>query len=293
MSDISNFNDLMASVFQDNWNPMPDDGSTNNFIGALSSQNDFKFFQGQFIDMVNDLKRVYEDNHQETEKLVKTIRNIATKSGCHGAYSELCVLHALNYGCHFDIVTDITLQASESFAAQLGHKKDTNMDGYIPDFDIYFDTKSFRDTITPILRNVSSKSMQTLVNKGVLTEKQSKRVHIQYQFHYIDSEDKYQENIKALVDEFITKFIGLDKRMSHKLDKIKRIHSDIIPGLQYVFNWGGISSSESCYSPFERAEKLVEPLLVRYADKFLLHHPFMLILVNHPWFNQVDTDAFF
>lgn len=80
--------------------------------------------------------------------------------------------------------------------------------------------------------------------------------------------------------------------MSHKLDKIKRIHSDIIQGLQYVFNWGGISSSESCYSPFKRAEKLVEPLLVRYADKFLLHHPFMLILVNHPWFNQVDTDAF-
>ena len=70
MSDISNFNDLMASVFQDNWNPMPDDGSTNNFIGALSSQNDFKFFQGQFIDMVNDLKRVYKDNHQETEKLL-------------------------------------------------------------------------------------------------------------------------------------------------------------------------------------------------------------------------------
>lgn len=292
MSDISNFNELMANVFRENWNPVPDDGSTYNYIGALSSQDDFKFFQGQFIDMVNDLKCVYDDNPQEIKRLVKTVRNVATKSGCHGAYSELCVLHALNYGGHFDIVTDITLKASESFAAQLGHRKDTNMDGYIPDFDIYFDTKSFRDTITPILRNVSSKSMQTLVDKGVLTEEQSKRVYIQYQFHHIDSEDKYQENIKALVDEFITKFIGLDKRMSHKLDKIKRIHSDIIQGLQYVFNWGGISSSESCYSPFERAEKLVEPLLVRYADKFLLHHPFMLILVNHPWFNQVDTDAF-
>lgn len=38
MSDISHFNDLMATVFQDNWNSVPDDGSTNNFIGALSSQ---------------------------------------------------------------------------------------------------------------------------------------------------------------------------------------------------------------------------------------------------------------
>lgn len=46
MSDKSNFNDLMATVFQDNWNPVPDDGSTNNFIWALSSQDDFKFFQG-------------------------------------------------------------------------------------------------------------------------------------------------------------------------------------------------------------------------------------------------------
>lgn len=90
----------------------------------------------------------------------------------------------------------------------------------------------------------------------------------------------------------VSSFLEFDKRISQKLDEINRIHSDIIPGLQHVFNWGGISSSESCYSPFERADKLVEPLLVRYADKFLLHHPFMLILVNHPWFNQVDTYAF-
>ena len=292
MSDISNFNELMTTVFQDNWNPVADDGGTNNFIGALSSQDDFKFFQGQFIGMVNDLKCVYEDNPQEIEKLVKTVRNVAAKSGCHGAYSELCVLHALNYGRHFDVLTDQTLKASESFAAQLGHKKDTNMDGYIPDFDIYFDTKSFRDTITPILKNVTSKSVQNLVDNGVLTEEQRKRVYIQYQFPIIDSEDKYQENFKALVDELIIKFTALNVQKCHKLDEIKRIHSEIIPGLQYIFNWGGVSSSESCYSPFERAEKLVEPLLVRYADKFLLHHPFMLILVNHPWFNQVDTDAF-
>lgn len=93
--------------------------------------------------MVNDSKCVYEDNLQEIEKLIKTVRNVATKSGCHGAYSELCVLHALNYVGHLDLVMDITLPASESFAAQLGHKKDTNMEGYIPDFDIYLTQNLF------------------------------------------------------------------------------------------------------------------------------------------------------
>lgn len=291
MSDKSNFNKLMADIFQDHWNPVNEDGDTNNFIGALSSHDDFKFFKGQFISMVEHLKEVYKNNPHEINNLVKTVREVASVRGCHGAYSELCVLNVLNYDGTVTILTDNTLPASESFAAQLGHTENTNMDGYYPDHDIYFDTKSFRDTITPILKSITSKSTQKLVESGILTEEQKKRVSIQYQFPHIHSEDTYKEHIGSLIKELITKFTN-SIRTSNKLEEIKRIQSEIIPSLQYVFNWGGVSSSESCYSPFERAENLVEQIFVRYADKFLLHHPFMLVLVNHPWFNQIDTDAF-
>lgn len=289
MSDKSNFNKLMATVFKKHWKPVSEDEDSNNFIGALS-HDDFKFFQSQFMGMIYELYSIYENNPQEIDNLVKTVKKLATKSsGCYGAYSELCALHVLNHENDLTISTDLTLPATESFAANLGHAQNTNMDGCFRDFEIYFDTKSFQDTITSILKNISSKSIQRLVNEGGMTKKQGKEVSIQYQFPHTDSEDRYNNNVKGLIDEFVSKFKGSNTKANHELDKIE---SDLIPELQYILNWGGVTSTESSYSPFERAEKLVEQIFVRYADKFLLNKPFMLVLVNHPWFNQVDTDTF-
>lgn len=291
MNDKANFNELMSSVFQGHWSPVRLDDESNNIIGALSNE-EFKFFKDHFMNMINELISCYEDDPREMENLVKTVRDLATKSGCYGAYSELCVLHVLSIGGFFDVSTNQTLPASESYAANLGHTQDTNMDGCIEDFDIFFDTKSFRDTITPILNNVTFKSTQRLFRAGLLPEDHRKRLHIQYQFSLCDTEEVYKGRISDLIDEFFMKFKEEIVRFSYEYNRIKGINSDLIPGLRYIFNWGGVTSAESSYSPYERAEKLVEPLLVRYTDKFLIHHPFMLVLVNHPWFNQVDTGSF-
>lgn len=160
----------------------------------------------------------------------------------------------------------------------MGHKENTNMDDHINNTNLYFDTKSLRDTVTPILRNISDSALNELQNLGLISIKPS----IQYQFPHTDSEEVYQNQFLNLKKEFLSKFkVG-----------ITSIHSEIISELTYVLNWGGISSTISTYSPFERAEKLTEPLLIRYTDKFLKEKPFMLVLVNHPWFNQVDSGAF-
>lgn len=285
------FNKLMSGVFGEHWDPpVPEDDKTNNFIGALANQHNFSFFKKQFMSMINELKKVYEGDGRETNNLIKTIKKIALERECCGAYAELCALHVLNNMNYRPIRTDNSLPATESFAALLGHSKETNLDGYIPAFDIYFDTKSFRDTITPILRNVTEIAIKKMIKNEILRDKP--HVSILYQFPRTDSEKRYEDNVKELIDEFISEFSQKCIPVNQSVGKIARIQSNLIPDLTYVLNWGGISSTESCYSPYERAKNLVEPILVRYADKFLINHPFMLVMVNHPWFNQVDTDSF-
>lgn len=280
MEDKVKFNELMAEIFGTDWKDVKTDGSTNNFIRALNGPSNFDFFKSCFRTMVTDLKGLYAGNIQETRKLINTIREVSNEKNCYGAYSELCALHLLNLSDFSLITTDNSLPANESFASVLGHKSVTNMDGYISDIGLYFDTKAFRDTITPLLKNVTDTALTQLKNSEILGTNTQPR--IQYQFPSSESEEFVKQNFKGLVEEFTSKFE----------QRIKHISSDLIPNLTYILNWGGVTSSVSSYSPFERAENLVEPFFVRYADKFLLKEPFMLVMVNHPWFNQIDSDTF-
>lgn len=280
MEDKVKFNELMTEIFGTDWKDVKTDGSTNNFIGALNDPSNYDFFKSCFRTMVTDLKELYKGNIEETRKLINTIRKVSNEKNCYGAYSELCALHLLNLPDLPIITTDNSLSASESFASVLGHTSETNMDGYISDIGLYFDTKALRDTITPQLKNVTDKALKELKDSKILdTDTQPS---IQYQFPYSESEEFVKQDFEELVMEFISKFAKGTEYIS----------SDLIPNLTYILNWGGVTSSVSSYSPFERAENLVEPFFVRYANKFLLEKPFMLVMVNHPWFNQIDSDSF-
>lgn len=280
MEDKVKFNELMTEIFGTDWKDVKTDGSTNNFIGALNDPSNYDFFKSCFTTMVTDLKELYKGNIEETRKLINTIREVSNVKNCCGAYAELCALHLLNLSDFPRITTDNSLPASESFASALGHTSETNMDGYISDINLYFDTKAFRDTITPMLKNVTDIALTQLKDSKILDT--DTQLSIQYQFPYSESEEFVKQNFDKLVQEFTSNF----KKGT------KNISSDLIPNLTYILNWGGVTSSVSSYSPFERAEKLVEPFFVRYADKFLLNKPFMLVMVNHPWFNQIDSDSF-
>lgn len=198
MEDKIKFNELMTKIFGTNWKDVKTDDSTNNFIGALNFPDDFDFFKSCFMTMVTDLKELYKGDIEETQKLINTIREVANEKNCYGAYSELCALHLLNLPDFSVITTDNSLPSSESFASAFGHRFETNMDGYISDVGLYFDTKAFRDTITPMLKNVTDKALKIL---NIDT-----KVYIQYQFPYSESEESIKRNFEELVSEFISKF---------------------------------------------------------------------------------------
>ena len=283
------FNELMSSIFKDNWVSVKVDDKTNNYIGAIAAATDFNDFKVHFNSLTNDLVEIYSKDAVALEKLVRTFRELAADNGT-GAYSEICALHLLNLKGHSSITTDVTLDKSESFADELGHTSNTNMDGYIDEIDLYFDTKAFRDTITPILKNVEYLALKEIgQDPNIKFERQPA---ILLEFPHTDSEEKYKLHVRELVEEFVNDFLAQLSKYRNDYKKIKLIKSSVVPGLNYRFNWGGMASSESVYDPFERAENLVEPILVRYTDKFLKTRPFVLVLVNHPWQNSIDTDTF-
>lgn len=276
-SDRKEYNVLMKSIFGSDWKDVKEDGKSNNYIGALLHKGDFDYFKKTFCKMVEDLKEIYKGNQRETDNLIKTLRDVADKKNCNGAYAELCALHALNVE-DFTIDTDVSLPASESFAAQMGHTANTNMDGHIRDTNFYFDTKAFGDTVGNILKNVASGAMNELKQCGLSLKKDP---FISFEFPLNDSEQSYRDNVKELREEFKNKF----------KEGISQFKSDVIPSLKYVFNWGGVTSTMSEYNSYARAEELTDVVISRYADKYLLGKPFMLVLVNFAWYNQVDTGA--
>ncbi len=194
--------------------------------------------------------------------------------------AELIALDTLNINGYSPIQLDITLNASESFASRFARRKNTNEDGCLSEFNLHFDVKSFQDTVRAILRNITDKVISSRrKNDEILA---GKNLYVEFEFPLTDSEEKYKGKVSDLIKEFDAKLtVG-----------IKSIQSSVIPELRYVLNWGGVSGAISSYSPYKRAEDLVEPFLCRYVDKFLLNKPFILVVVNHSWFNQVDTGAF-
>lgn len=277
MEEKKRFNELMNLIMGADWKPVAETGKGNNVLGALAHATEFTDFKAHFDRMASGLYGIYRHNVKELDKLVKTFRELADERNWQGAYAELCALHVLNLDGYPAIETDVTLPASESCAAQLGHKADTNMDGYVSVAGLYFDTKAFRDTVTPILKSVTNTAIIELKKEGRWTER--KEPYVMYEHDLTDTESEYQSRFRELVDEFKGKYS----------EKVRGISSDVVRGLVYRIQRDSFCSTISSYSPYRRAKELVGSVLCRYADKFLLRKSFMLVLVNHPWFNQADT----
>ncbi len=280
MTDKECYNKLMTSFFGNDWQSIEDDGGSNNFIGALANKTDYAIFKEQFTAITERLKDIYKKDLQNYHKLLKIYKDLADKKNCDGAMAELIALDVLNINGYSPIQIDITLNASESFASRFARRQNTNEDGCLSEFNLHFDVKSFQDTVRAILKSITNKIISSKHKNGEIPP--DINLHVEFEFPLTDSEEKYKARISDLIKEFDAKLIV----------GINSIQSTVIPELRYVLNWGGVSSTISSYSPYKRAEDLVEPFLCRYVDKFLLSKPFILVVVNHSWFNQVDTGAF-
>lgn len=279
MEDKKKFNERMSAIMGKDWDAVKETGMGSNVLGALANDADFNDFKAHFDSMVKNLYGIYKSDANELKKLVKTFRELADAKNWQGAYAELCALHLLNMDGCGAIDTDVTLPATASWASKLGHSSDTNMDGHIGSGDVYFDTKALRDSVTPILRNVVNTAFGELKRDGSWTE--AKDPQVMFEFELTDSEEDYQNKFRKLVEELKMKYGA----------KVECVQSEVIGGLVYRFQRTAVCTTVGCYSPYRRAKELAKAVMVRYSDKFLLDRKFVLVLVNHPWFNQVDRGS--
>lgn len=279
MEDKKKFNARMSAIMGNDWVAVKETGMSNKVLGALANNTDFNDFKAHFDAMAKNLYGIYKSDANELRKLVKTFRELADAKNWQGAYAELCALHLLNMDGYGAIDTDVTLPAAASWASKLGHSSDTNMDGHIGCADVYFDTKALRDSVTPILRNVVNTAFGELKRDGSWTE--AKDPWVMFEFELTDSEEDYQNEFRKLVEELKMKYGA----------KVECVQSEVIVGLVYRFQRKAVCTTVGCYSPYRRAKELAKAVMVRYSDKFLLDRKFVLVLVNHPWFNQVDRGS--
>lgn len=247
----------------------------NNVIGTLKYIHEFRNFKENFQARLERLRDKFQGT-SSYNALLEQVKQVADPSNWEGAYAELVAYDVLHNGYHGEeFLLDVTLDGAESYASDLGGQK-TNEDGYLPDYDLYFDVKCLADTTGNILKELINDALkQAGVEKicGVLPE-----------YPLDDDESDYSINRHKLMVE-LRDYINASRPTDDAgTDMLK---SNILPNLTYRILWGGgVNSALGEYSPYEHAEKTKDLMLKRYTKKFLKKHESMIVLVNFPWYNN-------
>lgn len=166
------------------------------------------------------------------------------------------------------------LPVSESFAGEMGGKE-TNEDGFIGEYNIYFDVKILADTVGGILKGI--------INEAIKNANHDSICNILPEYPLDDDEGDYQIHRRQLMEELRDYLIA--NRPSDNKGKAC-MGSSIVPNLSFRINWGGgINCSTGSYNPYRHAEECKHLILKRYTKKFMKNNPFFLVMVNFPWYN--------
>lgn len=245
----------------------------NNVIGTLKYIDEFLDFQTNFKSRLIRLKSKYE-SCADYAKLLEAVKQVADPNNWEGAYAEIVAYDIMHNDTIFsDVKLDVTLNANESYAGDLGGAA-TNEDIYIGDYDLYFDIKCFADTTKNILNE--------LIDEVVTKAGQKGNCHILPEYPLDDSEEQYQTNRANLYKELLD-FLNKEKCCTGK----KCFTSKIVKQLSYRILWGGgINSAIGESNPYVFAENTRHIMLKRYMKKFMKSKSFLIVLVNFPWYNN-------
>lgn len=170
------------------------------------------------------------------------------------------------------------LDAKYSYAKEFGGKE-TNEDGYIIDYGLYFDVKILSDTIKDILKGIIDDAVSKSCQKSVC--------NILPEYPLDDNDEDYSVNRTNICNELLT-FL---ENNNHRTEGSECFKSTILPQLSFRIHWGkGVNSSISEYAPYHHAETTHQLIFKRYAKKILKDSPFMLVFVNFPWYNNKITN---
>lgn len=259
-----------------------DQQGVNNIVGGITRDEDTTFdsFRKNFIERLRRLEVLYRGD----EKAIQTVRRLATEvgtgDGC-GSYAELAAIDFLNRAYRentFNPLTlDVNISAQRTFAGGDPARKVANLDGFMDEWNVYFDVKTLQDIVDGILRK-PIRELSAKYNATILSERE-------YAFEY----GILQSRIPAIKAE-------LEEALSKKKTYVQISEAD---GLAFRIGYGpGIVSAMSIVDPYKAAQ-VRHRAIFNFADKFLRDAPFVLVLAVPPWshtqlstFDDMDNKFF-
>lgn len=242
----------------------------NDIIAALVHEQ-FNTFTTNFLARLKRLSNAYSEDNCLRTSIQQAINQVADNRNYDGAFSELTVL---DYFLSFPdtgtgkIMLDVTVPATETLASEMGFTN-ANLDGYLSNYDVYFDTKVLSDKSGQIIRGIIDEAKRNLNISGLT---------IHPSFNTDLSFEEFQDNRGNLLRELING-VCLHSKKSY-------LDSCIISSLSYRLHWGaGVSTGVSEYGPIEHAENHYS-LLFQHAKKFHRKKPTIIIFVRFPWFSE-------
>ena len=249
---------------------------SNNVIGTLCHLDDFLVFKENFKKRLKRLKKNFEGT-AAYPALLEQVKQVADPKNWEGAYAELAAYDILwNDYVASPIVLDKTLPVAESYAGEMGHKE-TNEDGYLSDYGLYFDVKILADTVGTILKGI--------INEAIENSCQIAKCNILPEYPIDDDDEEYSgRNRKLLLDE-LSDFL---KTNNTKTDGNELFKSKVLPRVSYRVHWGdGVNSAIHEYNPYRHAEETKHLIFKRYTKKIMKNDMFILVLVKFPWYNNL------
>lgn len=259
----------------------------NNVIGPLKYTREYADFRKNFQTRLERLRDKFKGTASYKE-LLETVKLVADPCNWEGAYAELVAYDVLHNGYHgSDFQLDVTLAGDRSYAADLGGKL-TNEDGYLPDYDIYFDVKCLADTTGNILKE--------LIDDAITQSAVTCRCDVLPEYPLDDEEAEYSVKRRSLMEE-LRDYLKANQPQTGKGKAT--LKSKMLSQLTYRILWGGgVNSTIGEYGPYEHAENTKHLMLERYTKKFMKNNQSLIVLVNFPWYNNriksfIDADELY
>lgn len=248
---------------------------SNNVIGTLTKPRDFAPFIHNFEQRLIRLRDRFKTTKSYPD-LLEAVKQVANPHNWDGAYAEL-VAYDVMYNDYLpgELELNVTLPADRSYAGDLGGKE-TNQDGYISEYYLFFDVKALTDTTGIILDGI----IQEASNKAGVNDK----CNVMAEYPPVDIEEEYRQNRRQLMQELQDFLV---KNVPTELKGKSHFTSNIIQRLSYRILWGsGVNSTTGVYGPYEHAENCRHIIFQRYMKTFMKHDKSMIVLVNFPWYNH-------
>ncbi len=276
MTDQRSYRILIETIFGKSVTNFDESTRSNNVTGAIYDKTYNKFWNAFFYRLLR-LNAIYINQDSNRIELIRQINELA-KDNWKGAYSELVAYdffhqdYLLNKTWQTQpIKLNNTITAQETFASELGNTN-ANLDGYLDDFGVFFDVKSFKDNVKEIFQGIYYDLKRELKTEFLIQEAHNWDV----------SYDDFQAKRKDLLNELVN--------LNLLTNKPKTIISGVLPELRYSLLWEkGVTFSEGAFSSYTYSNNM-HMTVFNHAKKFTKNRPFYLVFVVFPWFNGIIHD---